>query len=93
MKNGGYIMIDCTGVDLTAAASKTIAGLYDKFQTAMATGKPVVCSGLVMGTGKPVTPVYVEVYQASSTAVAAVAGTLQINVTNANAVTITDLTA
>ena len=46
--NGGYAMIDCSGVDLGNLA--TVPGIYAKTKDAIKTGKPIVLSGIVNGT-------------------------------------------
>lgn len=48
--NGGYAMIDCTGVDLGNLG--TVDGLYEKAKTAISTGKPLVLKGVVNSTQK-----------------------------------------
>lgn len=39
--NGGYAMIDCTGVLLTSQETQTVPGIYEKTKSAYETGKPV----------------------------------------------------
>ena len=48
--NGGYTMIDCTGVDLGNLG--TVSGLYEKAKAAIATGKPLVLKGVKNSTQK-----------------------------------------
>ena len=48
--NGGYAMIDCTGVDLGNLG--TVDGLYEKSKAAINTGKPLVLKGAVNSTQK-----------------------------------------
>lgn len=43
--NGGYAIIDCTGLDLGNPG--TVTGLYAKTKAAIETGKPLVLSGVV----------------------------------------------
>lgn len=45
--NGGYAMIDCTGLDLGDLG--TITGLYDQVKNAVATNKPIVLNNVVNG--------------------------------------------
>lgn len=47
MIKGGYAMVDFTGLDLSNPG--TISGIYAKTKEALATGKPVVISGIVNG--------------------------------------------
>lgn len=48
--NGGYAMIDCTGVDLGNLG--TVSGLYEKAKAAIATGKPLYLKGIKNSTQK-----------------------------------------
>ena len=48
MNNGGYAMVDFTGLDLSNPG--TITGIYAKTKAALSTGKPVVISGVKNGT-------------------------------------------
>lgn len=84
----GYIMIDCGGLNLMSEASQTITGLYAQLAEARATDKMIVACNMVWGdSGKvPPTPVILTAPNASTYVCAA--GTLQINVTSADVVTI-----
>lgn len=56
--NGGYIMIDCTGLDLTmGTTSQTVEGLYQRVKSAMGSNKPLFANNAVWGSEKPVTPI------------------------------------
>lgn len=46
--NGGYSLIDMTGVDLNDLGTKT--GLYDAIKAAVKAGKPMVLCGIVNNT-------------------------------------------
>lgn len=45
--NGGYAMIDCSGVDLNNLG--TVAGIYENVKEAIETEKVLVLSGVVNG--------------------------------------------
>ena len=45
--NGGYSMIDFSGVDLGTLG--TVTGIYEKTKAAIETGKPLVLCGVVNG--------------------------------------------
>lgn len=49
MINTGYILLDCTGIDL-ATASATITGIYEKALGAIDTGKVIYLANVVNGT-------------------------------------------
>lgn len=58
--NGGYILIDATGLDLTKGKTpQTINGLYNRVYRAMAWNKPMYCCNAIWGTGKPITPIQI----------------------------------
>ena len=57
--NGGYFMIDATGVNLSAADAVTVNGLYTKVYTAMDSGKPVIFNNVLNGSNGLYTPICV----------------------------------
>lgn len=89
--NGGYVMIDCTGLDLTDESKQTISGIYDKVETAYKTGKPVYANNCNWGTGLVMSPIPVMVLPLSSGIFTCTAATLQITVDDENGVTIINL--
>ena len=48
MYNSGYVMVDCSGLDLGDPG--TVDGLHNKVKAAVETGKPIILTGLVNGT-------------------------------------------
>lgn len=57
--NGGYILVNCKGLNLLAQSSQTINGLYKESVAAMDSGKPVIAANCVYGTDVPTSPVHV----------------------------------
>lgn len=58
--NGGFIQIDCTGLDLTkGATSQTVEGLYQRVKIAIGIGKPIMAYNAVWGLVGAVTPILV----------------------------------
>lgn len=55
----GYIMVDCTGINLLAGEKQTISGIFAKSTEAIETGKPIYAINLQYGAGVPMTPVAV----------------------------------
>lgn len=55
----GYIMVDCTGINLLAGEKQTISGIFAKSTEAIETGKPIYAINLQYGEGVPMTPVAV----------------------------------
>lgn len=89
--NGGYVMIDCTGIDLLKGETpQTVTGLYAKVQAAMQTGKPIYAFGMIWGSGKPVTPVQVFCIQFDNEVICT-ASTLQVRVNSSDVVTIVNM--
>lgn len=92
MNNGGYVMVDCEGLDLTKGSTpQTITGIYEKVQKAMKTSKEILACNCIWGTGLDVTPISVMVIQTDATTVTCTASTLQIIITSSNVITINNL--
>ena len=91
--NGGYIMIDCKRLDLTLGDTpQTISGLYKEMQAAQKTGKPIYAYNMIWGEQGIVTPVQTFIVDFSADdLLIATASTLQIRVTSADSVTITNM--
>lgn len=89
--NGGYVMVDATGVDLLAESSKTVAGIYNKFLKALQANKPIIAYGVSYGTAGS-SPISVNVIPGTN-AVTVYTGVYSVAISNANAVVVTDLTA
>lgn len=91
--NGGYIMIDCKGLDLTSNEEQTISGLYADMVTAIKTGKPLVAYNCVWGLNNdsPMTPIPFFAQNWSNSLVVGTASILNISCTSADKVTVTSL--
>ena len=91
MKNiGGYILIDCGGLDLTSESSQTINGLYAQLTDAIASGKPVYAENLYWGD-IPCSPTPVMLVQLYEDTITATASTLQVSTDDDDAVTILNM--
>lgn len=91
MTVGGYIMVDCAGLDLTLGSTpQTINGLYDRVQEAMESGKEIVAINCKWGT-LPVTPISLFAIQILEDTVYCTSSTLQIVVTDEDSVTINNM--
>ena len=90
--NGGYVMIDCTGLDLLEQSGQTISKLYDQMVKAYGTNKPVYAVNCNWGGTKIVTPIQVMLIPdvAGDEVMSASALTVRIDVTKSNVVTITN---
>ena len=89
---GGYVLVNCGGLDLLSESSQTISGLYNRVKSALATGKMMIAENVIWGTGKPITPIPVFAIDMGSTyGIYITASTLQIRVSTADAVTIVNM--
>lgn len=90
--NGGYILLDCKGLDLTGGSTpQTIAGSWESAKTALKSGKPIVAENCVYGTGVPVSPVTCFGWYISTTEIVIVGATLHIHVKNDNTCIVIDV--
>lgn len=91
MSNGGYVMFDCRGLDLSSAEEQSKPGIYADALKAIALNKPVYAINCNYG-GKPFSPVPVTVHVDNGTVIAS-ANVLQVFITSADKATVTNLTA
>ena len=91
--NGGYIMVDCKGLDLTSNEEQTISGLYNDMVNAIKTGKPLVAYNCVWGSNNdsPMTPIPFFAQNWTDSLVVGTASILNISCTSADKVTVTSL--
>lgn len=82
--NGGYAMVDCTGVNLGDLG--TVPGLYNQVKTAVESNKPIMLYGLVNGE-QEFTPVPAFGGVESATSVFLSFFPVTIHISNANVVT------
>lgn len=87
---GGYIMIDCGGLNLLSESSQTIAGLYSKVSKAISRNKPVYLYNCKYGAGVSTSPIQAFGYVNSGSYVLTTS-IYQITVASTDAVTISDL--
>ena len=89
---GGYVLVDCKGLDLTSESTQTISGLYAKVKAAMATGKLIIAENMIWGDDGSISPVHVFAIDMGSTyGIYCTASTLQIRVSPADVVTIVNM--
>ena len=90
--NGGYIMVDCTGLDLIKGSTpQTIAGLYNLVKSAMGCNKPIFAVNCVWDDKGLVTPIQCFCIDFGDYGIIATASTLQIHIAPNNVVTIVNL--
>lgn len=89
---GGYVLIDCTGLDLLEESTQTISGLYNKVKAAMSTGKMIIAENIIWGDDGIISPISVFGIDMGSTyGIYLTASTLQIRVSPADVVTIVNM--
>lgn len=87
---GGYIMIDCKGLNLLSQSSVTVSGLHAAVTAAISKNKPIYAYNCTYGSGVKMTPIQVMCIIEDGTAVCT-SSILQIRVAANDAVTITSL--
>ena len=85
MMNSGYVMVDCTGLDLSDPG--TVTGLYAKVKGAVESGKPIVLGGLVNST-QAFTPIVAYGGVESSTSVFLSFFPITLHISSSDVVTI-----
>jgi hypothetical protein len=90
MIKGGYIMIDCGGLNLLTSEPQTISGLYAKVKKAHELNKPIYAVNCVDGSGVKMSPIHVFTINDSGTMIGT-ASILQVRVASDDSVTITNL--
>ena len=89
---GGYVLVNCSGLDLKSESAQTISGLYAKVKAAMATGKLIIAENIVWGDDGIISPVHLFAIDMGSTyGIYCTASTLQIRVSPADVVTIVNM--
>ena len=90
---GGYLLVDCEGLDLTSDTKVTKTGFWKKAQAALAADKPLVFQNCIYGTGKPVSPVTGFGWYLSATSIVMVGATLHIIIDSEDGVIVQDVAA
>ena len=88
---GGYILADCTGLDLSSSSSQSISGIWKKAVAAMKSGKPLVAHNCVYGTGKKVSPVTCFGWYIDTDEIVIVGATLHIHIKDDDTATVLDV--
>lgn len=87
---GGYILIDCTGLDLSVGTAQEVAGSWKNAQNALNSDKPIIAVGATYGSAS-VTPVTCFAWRISETEIVIVGATLHCHVKSDNTVTVLDV--
>ena len=89
---GGYLNIDCTGVELTTETVQTVAGIYDRIVSAVKANKPIFAYNCTW-ENDIMTPIAIMVTPRSSGNYIATASTLQLEIAPDNTVTVINMLA
>lgn len=91
MAHTGYVMVDCTGLNLNTSSEQTISGIYAKAKAALESGKPCIATNCNM-SGAPCSPCSVIAWMEGTTIIAT-GHVLRLSITSADKVTVTNLVA
>lgn len=89
---GGYVNVDCTGVELTTETAQTVAGIFERVVSAFKANKPIYAYNCTW-EGDLMTPVAIMVTPRSSGNYIATASTLQLEIAPDNTVTVINMLA
>lgn len=88
--NGGYVMVDCSGIELTTETKQTITGIRSQVENAYQTNKPVFAYNLEWD-GVLATPIQTMITLLSDGTYVCTASTLQLWVDEDDGVTIINM--
>ena len=89
---GGYIITDCTGLDLSLDTAQEIAGIWDQAVAAIKTGKPIIAENCKYGDAD-VTPVTCFGWYIAANEIVIVGATLHVHIKNDDTATVLDVAA
>lgn len=90
--NGGYILADCSGLDLSLSTAQEIPGIWNKAVNAVKTGKPIIAENCTYGDAA-VTPVTTFGWYISATEIVIVGATFHVHIKNDDTATVLDVAA
>ena len=89
--NGGYFLLDATGLDLSSSSAQSIAGCWQLAKNAIASKKPIIAHNCIYGSGVPVSPVTCFGWYLGESEIVIVGATLHIHVKSDNTCTVLDV--
>lgn len=87
---GGYILLDCGGLNLASSSPQTISGSWARAKAALAANKPIVAGNCKYSTA-PVSPVSCFGWAIAADEIVIVGATLHIHVKDDNTCTVLDV--
>ena len=88
--NGGYINVDCSGLELYDSTKQTITGIWDKAVTALKSEKPIHVYGCTYNDAL-VSPVPVFGWYIAADEIVIVGATLHVHIKNDDSATVLDV--
>ncbi len=88
--NGGYIMVNCTGLNLSETDPQSISGIWNEAKKAIAANKPIVAYGAIYGSAD-VSPVPVFGWYLAEDEIVIVGATLHVHVKDDDTATVLDV--
>lgn len=88
--NGGYIMVNCKGLELTETDPQSVDGIWEAAKEAIKANKPIVAYNSFYANS-PVSPVTCFGWALSATEIVIVGATLHIHVKSDNTATVIDV--
>lgn len=89
---GGYILVDCAGLELNDSTEQEISGLYARAQAALKTGKPCYAVNCLMNDSY-CSPVSVAAWQEDEDTIIATGHVFRVAIDSDDGVTVTNLVA
>lgn len=90
--NGGYILVDCAGLDLSSAEAQSISGIWKKAVAAIKAQKPIIAENCTYGEA-PVSPVTCFGWYLADDEIVIVGATLHVHVKDDDTATVLDVAA
>lgn len=90
--NGGYILVDCSGINLALSTAQEVPGIWNKAVKAMNQNKPIIAHNCKYGTA-PVSPVTTFGWYIAADEIVIVGATLHCHIKDDDTVTVLDVAA
>lgn len=88
--NGGYILVDCAGLDLSSSDAQSLPGIWEKAKRAISVQKPIIAENCTYGDA-PVTPVTCFGWYIDTDEIVIVGATLHVHIKNDDTATVLDV--
>jgi len=85
--NGGYLNVDCTGIDLSKSEKQSVSGIWDKAVDALKSEKPIHAYGCTYGAAL-VSPVPVFGWYVAADEIVIVGAKFHVHIKNDDSATV-----